>query len=69
VTRPVKELKGFERITLEPGEKRVVSFPVGFEQIKFWKNGGWVAEPGKIRLMIGSSSEDIRVKGEVESKM
>jgi beta-glucosidase len=65
----VYESKGFERITLQPGEKRVVSFPVGFEQIKFWKNGTWVAEPGTVRAMIGSSSADIRLEGEVESRV
>jgi beta-glucosidase len=69
LTRPVKELKGFERVTLQPGEKRTVNFPVGFEQIKFWKDGGWVAEPGSIRVMLGSSSADIRQEGKVESKM
>ena len=67
LTRPVKTLAGFQRVTLQPGEKRAVSFPVGFEQIKFWKDGGWVAEPGKIRLMVGSSSADIRLEGELES--
>jgi beta-glucosidase len=67
LTRPVKEMKGFERITLQPGEKRTVNFPVGFEQIKFWKEGDWVAEPGTIRLMIGSSSADIRLEGELAS--
>ena len=69
LTRPVKELKGLERITLQPGEKRVLSFPVGFDQIKFWKEGGWVTEPGTIRLMVGSSSADIRLECEVESKI
>jgi beta-glucosidase len=67
LTRPVKELKGFERVTLQPGEKRMVSFSVGFEQIKFWKDGGWVAEPGTIRTMIGSSAADIRLEGQIES--
>lgn len=69
LTRPVKELKGFERITLQPGEKRPVSFPVGIEHIKFWKDGGWVAEPGTVRVMLGSSSADIRLEGNVEAKL
>lgn len=69
VTRPVKELEGFQRIMLQPGEKREASFLFGFEQIKFWKDSGWVAEPGKIRLMVGSSSADIRLEGEIESKI
>lgn len=66
LVRPVKELKGFRRITLKPGESRVVSFPIGFDQIKFWKNGAWTAEPGTINIMIGSSSEDIRLRGSVD---
>lgn len=66
LVRPVKELKGFKRITLQPGEKQTVSFPVGFEQVKFWKDDKWVTEPGQINLLIGSSSDDIRLKGSVQ---
>lgn len=66
LVRPVKELKGFERITLKAGEKKIVNFSVGFEQIKFWKNHQWVAEKGNIDLMIGSSSADIRVSNRIE---
>ena len=69
LVRPVKELKGFQRVTLKPGESRQVSFPVGFEQIKFWKAGKWVAESGRIRVMVGSSSDDIRLKGEITCKI
>ena len=66
LVRPAKELRGFERVTLAPGESREVKFPVGFEHLKFWKNGGWVVEPGTFTVMIGSSSEDIRLKGQLE---
>jgi beta-glucosidase len=66
LVRPVKELKGFRRITLKPGESRAVSFSVGDDQIRFWKNGAWTAEPGRINIMIGSSSEDIRLRGAVD---
>lgn len=69
LVRPVKELKGFQRISLKPGESRQVVFPVGFEQIKFWKDGKWVAESGSIQVMIGSSSGDIRLKGEITCKI
>jgi beta-glucosidase len=60
--RPEKELKGFKRITLQPGEKKTVEFPVGFEQVKFWKDGKWVSEPGQVQLLIGSSCADLRAK-------
>jgi beta-glucosidase len=60
--RPAKELKGFQRITLAPGESRVVEFPIGFDQLKFWKDGAWTVEPGTFTVMVGSSSEDLRLK-------
>jgi len=66
LVRPVMELKGFQRITLKPGEKREVTFPLGFEEVKFWKDGQWVAEPGTVQVMAGSSSADIRLKGTLE---
>ena len=58
--RPVEELKGFQRITLAPGATQTVTFPVGFQQVKFWKDGRWQMEPGELHIMIGSSSQDIR---------
>lgn len=63
LVRPVKELKGFKRITLKVGEQQTVSFTLGFEHLKFWKAQRWVIEPGEIKIMIGSSSEDIRQNG------
>jgi len=63
--RPVKQLEGFRRISLDPGEAQTVTFPIGFEQVKFWKNGRWQMEAGKIAVMIGASSEDIRLNGEL----
>lgn len=61
LTRPVMELKGFERIHLKTGERREVTFTLGFDQVKFWKDGRWVSEPGPLKVMIGSSSSDIRL--------
>jgi beta-glucosidase len=62
--RPVKELKGFQRITLQPGESKTVTFTLGWEQLKFWKTGvGWVVEPGQVLMEIGASSTDIRQLG------
>ncbi len=59
---PVEMLKGFARVSLRPGESKSVRFPVGFEQVKFWKQGGWHMEPGNFNIMIGSSSQDIRLR-------
>jgi beta-glucosidase len=58
VTRPVKLLKGFQRITLQPGECQTVSFPVGREQLQFLdENMELAVEPGEFELMVGGSSK------------
>lgn len=64
--RPVKTLRGFKRVTLKAGEEQEVSFKVGYEDAKFWKNNDWTAESGELTLMLGSSSEDIRQKGSLK---
>jgi beta-glucosidase len=59
VTRPVKELKGFRRITLNPGEKKKVIFEVGKEALAFHNiDMKYVVESGKYEVMVGSSSMD-----------
>lgn len=64
VPRPHKELRGFERITLQPGEKRSVSFTLPAEKLAFWdeKTHAFLTEPGRFEVMVGASSEDIRVR-------
>lgn len=60
VTRPVKLLKGFQRITLQPGETRTVRFEVGRDQLEFWGSAMQkVVEPGKFELMVGGSSQNL----------
>jgi beta-glucosidase len=67
VTRPVKELKGFRRIALDSKEKKTVSFEVTPDQLSFLdQNMKSVVEPGTFEVMIGSSSEDIRLKSTFE---
>jgi beta-xylosidase len=57
VTRPVKELKGFQRVTLKPGETKPVSFTLGRDALGFWKTGReFVVEPGKFDVTVGGSS-------------
>jgi beta-glucosidase len=64
VTRPVKELKGFQRIPLEPGETRTVTFQVPVAIIGFYdQNMEYGVEPGPVDVLVGSSSEDIRLQG------
>jgi beta-glucosidase len=62
VERPVKELKGFEKVYLEPGKSARVSFTVGRDALSFFDAAShtWVAEPGEFHAIIGTSSEDIR---------
>ena len=61
VTRPVKELKGFERVTLEPDERRTVTFTVGPEQLRFYdRRMQRVVEPGEFEIMVGGSSADLQ---------
>jgi beta-glucosidase len=60
MTRPVKELKGFQRLTLPPGEKRRVDFTLTSEHLSFWnRDMRLVVEPGEFRVMVGSNSRDV----------
>ncbi len=58
VDRPIKELKGFQKIKLEPGETRRVSFEVPLRQMAYYdeENGKWKIEAGKYKVLVGSSS-------------
>jgi beta-glucosidase len=67
VTRPVKELKGFERITLQPGEKRHLTFTLGPKELGFHnRDMRFVVEPGTFNVTIGTSSDDDRLKSSFE---
>lgn len=70
VLRPVKELKGFEKVWLAPGEEKTVTFTVKPDDLKFYDeaSASWKAEPGKFRAYIGSSSTDIRATVQFELK-
>lgn len=68
--RPVKELKGFSKVKLAPGETREITFTIGKEALSFFDDTRheWVAEPGKFEAWIGASSTDIRNKVAFELK-
>jgi beta-glucosidase len=67
VTRPVKELKGFKRITLEAGQQKTVCFELAVSQLGFYdRQMAFVVEPGTIEVMVGGSSEDIRLQSAFE---
>jgi len=60
VTRPVKELKGFQRLTLRPAEKRTVEFTLGPDQLGFYNRSmRFATEPGKVEVLVGDSSENL----------
>ena len=67
VARPVMELRGFKRVTLSPGEAQRVSFRLSPRQLALYGlDRQWRVEPGRIDVMIGSSSADIRATGAFE---
>ena len=57
-SRPMRELKGFERVTLKPGETKAISFSLGPEQLKYWSTnlGKWVQDAAAFDLWVGSDS-------------
>jgi beta-glucosidase len=62
--RPVKELKGFRKITLQPGQEQTVSFTIDRKALSFYDDTkqDWVAEPGAFEALVGASACDIRGK-------
>ncbi|HXH50484.1 MAG TPA: glycoside hydrolase family 3 C-terminal domain-containing protein, partial [Terriglobia bacterium] len=69
VATPVKQLRGFERVALEPGQKKTVTFTLGPEDLQLLdRDMHWVVVPGTFDIMIGKSSADIVLKGALEVK-
>lgn len=67
VTRPVKELKGFEKVYLQPGESKVMHFTITREILSFYNQQmKWTAEPGTFNIMIGSSSDNILLESDID---
>ncbi|WP_207492481.1 glycoside hydrolase family 3 C-terminal domain-containing protein [Aridibaculum aurantiacum] len=65
--RPEKELKGFEKVFLRPGEHKTISISLDEDAFKYFNDvkNAWVMEPGIFRIGVGGSSRDIKLKGEV----
>ena len=67
IVRPVKELKDFKKLFLNAGETKTIRFMIDQQKLSFYNQQlQWVAEPGDFDLMIGSSSDDIRLKESFE---
>ena len=66
VARAVIQLQGFRRVHLAPGEEREVAFTLGTEQLRLLdRDLRWVVEPGVFRVLVGASSKDIRLRGDL----
>ena len=63
VARPREQLKGFARITLQPGETKSVQLPLAAKDLAYWNESKnqWTVEPGRVRIMIGSASDAIEL--------
>ncbi len=70
VQRPPKELVGFQKVALQPGEKKTVSVPIKARDLMFYEitSHDWYLEPGEFELAIGSSSLDISSRVQIEFK-
>src|SRR6266699_474995 len=67
VATPVKQLRGFERVQLDPGQKKTVNFTLGPEELQLLDQDlQWKVVPGTFDVMIGMSSADVALKGSFE---
>src|SRR4029079_1995814 len=65
---PPKQLKGFQKVSLQPGQSKTVTIPFDARTFSYWDPGtqGWKVAPGTYRLYVGSSSRDIRLTGSLK---
>ncbi|MGV3547122.1 MAG: fibronectin type III-like domain-contianing protein, partial [Pedobacter sp.] len=67
VVRPVKELKDFTKVKLKPGESKQITFELSTEKLSFYhEEKGWITEPGEFKVMVGTASNDIKLKSSFE---
>jgi beta-glucosidase len=68
VPRPIKELRGYRRVTLKPGETRTVRFSIPVSSLAYWneQTHGWVVESAPVKVQAGASSADIRVERTIQ---
>jgi beta-xylosidase len=67
LVRPVKELKAFQRVTLQPKQRAIVTFAIPVDMLNFTnRNNQRIVEAGDFEIMVGASSNDIRLKGRIE---
>jgi beta-glucosidase len=68
VPRPTRELRGYRRLTLAPGETKTVSLPLAISSLAYWDESGhrWVVEPDQLRIQVGASSADLRLNKTIQ---
>ncbi len=68
VSRPVRELRGFTKVPLEPGQSEQVAFELDERDLSYWstRTDGWVLEPGRFEIAVGASSRDLRLTTTVD---
>jgi beta-glucosidase len=71
VERPIKELRGFQRVALQPNEIKTVKLPLKGSDLTYWDAGkqAFVVEPGRLSIMLGGSSADVRLEKTIEVKV
>jgi beta-glucosidase len=67
VRRPDRELVGFAKVELDPGERQVVRVPLGAAAFRYWDTDthAWRSDPGRYEVLVGTSSHDIRASTEI----
>ena len=67
MVRPQKELKGFEKVALKPGQRKTVSVTLGRDAFSFYDihTHQWTLQPGAFTIMVGSSSRDIKLQQQI----
>jgi beta-glucosidase len=65
---PPKQLKGFQKVWLQPGQSKQVTIPLDSRSFSYWDPAAqkWVVAPGTYRILVGGSSRDIRLTGSVK---
>jgi beta-xylosidase len=67
LVRPVKELKAFQRVTLQPKQRAIVTFAIPIDMLNFTdRDNQRIVEAGDFEIMVGASSNDIKLKGRIE---
>jgi beta-glucosidase len=70
LARSIKQLRGFQRIKLQPGETQTVRLPLKGQDLAYWDAArqSFVVEPGKLNIMLGGSSASVQVEKTIEVK-